>query len=334
MVDSEKKDSDKYVGALSRHLHLEPAKKKEIISELADHLEDKASDLVESGLNQEAALSLAMQQMGDPVVLARRIREVHYIVCLKDIGLAVIPYLLLAGLVAVGLCHNVLALGIAVAAVGAVTWLTWSKGFPTIWSYSWLGFTLASPAIFLLLVLVFPEGILRQVIDRSQFPLSSALLALLAVYSVVAGWFLVRVIYRIARQGWVVVVFSAFPVTVLTGWALIAEIRDVLAHPQGGLISENGLPWSLAFLTIAGFIAWYLKLGPRSLRGSQIFLYSAVLILVACGTLLVSYHLLPLRLIIASFLAMLLLAALRSPLAASLRVLQSIVQTTTQLIGR
>ena len=333
MVDSDRVDPDKYVGAFSRHLHLEPAKKKEIISELEDHLEDRTSDLVSSGLNQEAATSLAMQQMGDPVALARRICEVHYIVCLKDIALAVTPYLLLAGLVAVGLCYNFLALGAALALVASVTWVNWRKGSPTIWSYSWLGFTLASPALLLLLLLIFPEGALKAALAESQYPVSPALLVLFAAYIVISVWFLNRVVYRIVHQGWVLVFFSAFPVGVLAFWTLIAERSDFLLNPQTGLVANNSLPWVLAFLAIAVSIAVYLKTGPR-LRGRQLFLYSAVLILLAYGTLSVSYHLAPLRLTIASFLAVLLLPVLRKPIAYSIRALQSIAHAMLHLIHR
>lgn len=327
-------DSNKYVGTFSRHLHLEPAKKKEIISELQDHLEDKTSELVEAGFNQEEAQRLAMEQMGDPVALARQIREVHYVVCLKDVGLAVLPHLLLAGSVAFGLSDNCPALAIALGVIGAITWLNWRHGSPTLWSYSWLGFSLASPAIMLLMALIFPGGPIREAIINSQYPVSTTLLALFAAYALLAGWFLIKVVYRIVQQGWTLVFFSALPVAVLAAWALIAESRDVLWSPQTGLIGDNGLPWILAFLTIAAFTAVFLKLGPRPIKTSHLFLYSAIFILVAYATLMLSYHLAPLRLTIASLLAVLLLPTLRRPLTSSLKLLQGLMQTVFQLIGR
>jgi len=331
VVDSQKYD---YVGVLSRHLRLQPGKKKEIICELEGHLEDKASDLVDRGVRGEAAQRLALQQMGDPVALARQIQAVHTSVGLKEMGLAIIPHFLVAGLVAFNLCDSVIAVAVTLALIGGIAWLNWRRGEPGIWSYPWMGFTLAAPAIFLLMLVISPGKLALGLLAGTSYPVSLALVLLFCTYVGAALWVMVRVVYRVAGCDWLLVAMSGFPITLLTAWVLVAQWLDPSWQTPVAPTVLPGAMWIVVFLSISALTAAFLKFGRRHARVGHLLISTSVAITVAYAILLMNYHLFSVRLAIAGLMAIVLFPALKRPLVSGLRVLHNAFQTTLHLIGR
>ena len=327
-------ESDKYVCVLSRHIQLRPSKKKEIISELEGHLEDKASELVKQGVRWETARSLALKQMGDPVALARLLQEVHSVVGLREMALAVVPHILLAGLVAFKLCDSFTAVALTLALVCGVTWLNWRNGHPGIWSYPWLGFTLAAPAIFLLMALIGPGKSVHGMLAADPFPVSLFLVLFFIGYLATVFWVLARIVYKFVQHDWLLVAFSALPIAVTTGWVLIAQWLDPTWGAHTGFMGWYEAPWVFVFLAIAGITAAFLKLGRPHVRMGHLLLSTAILVSITYATLLLNYHLVPVRLTLAALVALIWAPALRKPLASSARVLQNMFQTTLHLIGK
>ena len=331
MVDSKEYD---YVGVLSRHIRLQPGKKNEIIRELESHLEDKASDLASQGMSPEAARRLAMQQMGDPVALAGQIQKIHTAVSLREMGLAIIPHLLIAGLVAFELCDSILAVAMTLAVIGGGAWLDWRRGSPGIWSHSWLGFTLAAPAIFLLMVVISHGDLGQALLEGSSYPVSMSLIFLFWCYVGVALWVMARIVYRVVGDDWLVVAISGLSIPVLTAWALVAQWLDPSWRSP---LESAGLPgamWVLALLTIAAITATYLKFGRSHLLVGNLLVATAFAVTFAYSVLLVDYQPVPARLAIASMMAILLFPALKNFLVSSLRALHSMFRTTLHLTGR
>ena len=331
MVDSQKYD---YVGALSRHIRLQPGKKNEIIREIEGHLEDKTSDLANRGVRREAAKRLALQQMGDPVALARQIQEVHTSVGLKEMGLAVIPHFLIAGLVAFNLCDSLLAVATTLALIGAVTWLNWRHGNPRIWSYSWLGFTLAAPAIFLLMLVIGPEKSVQSLLAGSAYPVSVSLILLFWGYVAVAFWVMVRVVYRVVGCDWLLVAISGISITVLTAWVLAAQWLDPAWKTPLSLAVLPGALWIFLLLSIAALTATFLKFGRRHVKVGHLVISTAIAVTVAYAILLMNYNFVPFELAFVGLMAILLAPALKKPLVSSLRLLHNVLHTTVHLMGK
>lgn len=327
-------DSDKYVGALSRNIRLQPAKKKEIISELEDHLEDKTNELINLGVRQETAKSLAVEQLGDPVTLARLMQDVHTIVGRKELGKAVIPHLLLAGLVALGLCDSIAAVVLTLGFVGSVTWLNWRGGFPGIWSYSWLGVSVAAPAVVLLMLVIGPGKSFHTLLAGASYPVGLTLLALFSGYVAVASWVIMRVVRVKVGHDWLLVAFSGLPLLWLTAWVLAAQWSDPTWKPPLALLGLPGAPWILMFLSMAAVSAAYMKFGRRHARVGQLLISTAILVTGGYAMLLVNYHSTAVRLAIVVLIAIMLAPALRKPLVSSLRMVQNVLQTTVHLICR
>lgn len=327
-------ESDKFIGVLSRCLRLEPVRKEEIICELEDHLEDRTNDLVNSGIHREAAQSLALEQMGDPLALARQIHKVHNPMGSRDIFLSIVPHFLFASLVAVGLCHSLIAIASTLALILSVTWFSWRCGSPKRWARSWFAFALAAPAILLLLALKTPAGSLSTALMEIQSSAGPYLILFYFGYVSLALWFMARVIYRIVLEDWLLIAISAVPLAVLTGWALTEEWTYTMQVPRWGFISINDTPWVLVFVAIAATTAAFLKFCHYPLKVSFLLISTPTLALIAYATMLVNRHLEPVGLTVAVFGAIFLVPALEKPLSSSIRAFQSMLQTTLHLISR
>ena len=136
-----------YLNSLARFLHLDPLREREILEELQGHIEDKAAEKEAEGLDREAALACAVEEMGAPRTLADRMYEVHSTGVWRDIALAVLPHFLLAALFALHLWSHYFLVTVVLVGIAFVTWRNWRAGRPSQWSYTWMGYTLAAPAI-------------------------------------------------------------------------------------------------------------------------------------------------------------------------------------------
>lgn len=69
---------ESYLLAVRQQLKgLDPAEQREILRELADHLEDTTRYLREPGLSEDASTERAVAEMGDPIKVGRQLREEH-----------------------------------------------------------------------------------------------------------------------------------------------------------------------------------------------------------------------------------------------------------------
>lgn len=68
---------ERYMGNLSRYLHLDSAGRDAIIEEVRGHLEEKTARYVASGMERSLAEQEAIKAFGKPRVLARRLSSLH-----------------------------------------------------------------------------------------------------------------------------------------------------------------------------------------------------------------------------------------------------------------
>lgn len=329
MVDSQKYD---FVGVLCRHIRLQPGKKNEIIRELEGHLEDKASDLVDRGVGGEAAKRLALQQMGDPVALAKQMQAVHTSVGLKEMGLAVIFPGCRAGSLQPlrqrpgrgcdpgadrGYCLVQLASGPAQHLVPPLDGI-------------YLGRSGDSPAdVGNQPGQVAPGSVGRQFLSPEHVPGGAALC--LRVSCIVGNGAGCVPNGRLRLAAGSHVRLPDYPLD--CGGAGCPVAGPFLAGSTGPGALPGAL-WIGVFLSIAALTAAFLKFGRCHAKVGHLLISTSVAITVAYAILLMNYHLFSVRLAIAGLMAILLFPALKKPLVSSLRVLQNAFQTTLHLIGR
>jgi hypothetical protein len=300
-----------YISTLARQLHLgSPQEEQEIVQELESHLEDKVAELEAQGVEHNTALSRAMQELGKPEAVAREMYEVHSPALWKDVLLATVPHFLLAALFALHLWSYYFLVALLLIGITLVTWRNWRKGNPSKWSYSWLGYTLAAPALSWLLALIALGYGGWTLFTTGRLPFNTTLFFLLIGYIPFSMWIVVGVIYKVVRRDWLLASFSALPFPFLTSWMLFLNWQGGWWGFHIERMKESDTAGALIFLALAMVTAAFLKIGPRVIKIGLLTLTTAILIVITAASLPVDFSYLAFLLIIIASVAFLLSPAM------------------------
>jgi hypothetical protein len=300
-----------YLSTLARQLRLGSHQEEwEIMQELEGHLEDKVCDLEASGVDRDIALDRAMKDLGSPKTVASRMYAVHSPAVWKDVLLATVPHFLLAALFALHLWSQFFLVALLVIAITLVTWRNWRKGNPSKWSYSWLGYTLAAPALSWLLALIALSYGGWTLATTGELPFSAALFLLLIGYVPFSMWIVASVIYRVVRRDWLLASLTSLPFPFLTSWVLFLNWQGGLWGSHSERMQESDTARALIFLALAITTAVFLKIGPRLLKIGLLALSTAILVAVTAASLPVDFSFLAVLLIIMASVAFLLSPAM------------------------
>ena len=299
-----------YLHALARRLHLDPAEKDEIIQELEAHLEDKAAELETQWIDHDVAVARAVQEMGAPNAVARGMYEVHSPGVWRDVILATIPHFLLASLFALHLWSHYFLVSLLLIAIAFVTWRNWRAGSPSKWSYSWMGYSLAAPALSWLLCLV-PLGYgAWTLLTTGQLPFNVVLFFLLIGYVPFSMWIMANVIFKMVKRDWLLASLTALPFPFLTSWILFLNWQGGLWSEHAERIQDSDTARAFIFVAMAVTTAVFLKVGPRLLRIGLLTVSTSILVIITAASLPVSLGALAVILMIVASLAFLLSPAM------------------------
>ncbi len=299
-----------YLHALARRLHLDPAKKDEIIRELEAHLEDKTAELEAQGVDHEAAMARAVQEMGAPNAVARGMYEVHSPGMWRDALLATIPHFLLASFFALHLWSHYFLVSLLLIAIAFVTWRNWRAGNPSKWSYSWMGYSLAAPALSWLLSLITLGYGAWTLITTGQLPFNVVFFFLLIGYVPFSMWIMANVIFKMVKRDWLLASLTALPFPFLTSWVLFLNWQGGLWSDHAERMQDSDTARALIFLAMAVTTAVFLRVGPRLLRIGLLTVTTSILVIVTAASLPVSLNALAVVLMIVASLAFLLSPAM------------------------
>ena len=302
--------STDYLHTLARQLHLEPTQEQEIITELQSHIEDTATDLEAQGMDREAALTLAAQQLGSPAEVSRRMYAVHSPGVWRDVVLATLPHFLLAALFALNLWSHYFLVTLLLIGISLVTWKNWRAGNPSKWSYSWFGYTLAAPALSWLLALITLAYGGWTLITTGELPFSTIFFFLLIGYVPFSMWIVVRAVSKAVRRDWLLVSLTALPFPFLTSWVLFLNWQGGLWSPPTERMQESDTARALIFLALAVTTAVFLKLGSRLVKIGLLTVSTAILVIATAASLPISFNLLAVLLMILASVAFLLSPAM------------------------
>jgi hypothetical protein len=226
------------------------SEEREVISEIQAHIEDRLSELTESGLSEEEAIKKCLGQMGSPALVARQIYETYNQGSWKQVLLASMPHLLFGLLFALNWWQHIGWISVVLLLVLGTTVYGWWHGRPT-WIFSWLGYSLLPVLAIGILLLYLPRG--------------WSLLAI-PLYFPAALWWLFHIVVQSTRRDWLFSSLMLLPIPIIIGW--------FLAVFPGGRFTESSLertdyfaPWiGLSFLVLALTIAAFIRLKQRWLR--------------------------------------------------------------------
>jgi len=279
-----------YLHTLAGQLHLGPRQEQEIVLELQGHLEDNAAELEAQGMDQASAQSLAIQRMGNPAEVGRKMYGVHSPALWQDIALATIPHFLLAALFALRLWSHYFLVALVLIGIALVTWRNWRAGNPSKWSYSWLGYTLAAPALSWLLALITLGYGVWTLITTGQLPFNSVFFILLIGYVPFSMWIVGTVAGKVIRRDWLLASLSALPFPFLTSWVLFLNWQGGLWGANRQQVQESDTDRALVFLALALTTAVFLKIGPRLVKIGLLTVATAVLVIATAAALPVSVN--------------------------------------------
>ena len=274
-----------YLNALARRLHLDPHHEREILEELQAHIEDKAAELEAQGMDRESALAAAIAEMGEPRTVASRMYAVHSPGVWRDIMLAMLPHFLLAALFALHLWSHYFLVSLVLIGIAFVTWRNWRAGRPSKWSYTWLGYTLAAPALSWLLSLIALGHGGWTLLTTGQLPFHTVFFLLLAGYVPFSMWVVFNVVSKIARRDWLLVSLTALPFPFLTSWVLFLNWSGGLWSDHAERMQQSDSARAFIFLALALTTAVFLRVGPRLLRIGLLTLITSILIVITALSL-------------------------------------------------
>ena len=266
-----------YFHALTRKLKLEPNKNREIVLELQSHLEEKVRELEEEGLAHGEALLRAMQDLGHPDLIARGMYSVHSRGSWRDILLATLPHLLLASLFALHLWTRYTLVIVLLIAVTFVTLRGWKAGRPN-WTYTWLGYSMAAPALSWLLALMALGYGAWAYFTTGALPFSVPIYMLLIAYVPFSLWIMANVVVKVVRQDWLLASLTALPFPFLTSWMLFLNWQGGLWADNTTKVQETDGDRALVFLALAVTTGVFMKLGQRLLKIGLLTASAAVMV--------------------------------------------------------
>jgi hypothetical protein len=299
-----------YLHSLARKLHLDPAEKDDIIQELEAHLEDKAAELETQGVDRDTAMARAVAEMGAPNAVARGMYEVHSPGVWRDVLLSTIPHFLLAALFALHLWSHYFLVSLLLIAIAFVTWRNWRAGSPSKWSYSWMGYSLAAPALSWLLSLITLGYGAWTLVTTGQLPFNVVLFFLLIGYVPFSMWIMANVIFKMVKRDWLLASLTALPFPFLTSWVLFLNWQGGLWSEHAERMQDSDTARAFIFVAMAVTTAVFLKVGPRLLRIGLLTVSSSILVIITAASLPVSLNVLAVVLMIVASLAFLLSPAM------------------------
>jgi hypothetical protein len=239
-----------YLDIIRDNLRLDPSTEREVISELETHIEDKLKELKDTGLSEEEAASTCVRLLGSAKQVARQIYEAHSQGSWQQALLASAPHLLFGLLFALNWWQGIGWLLVMLALVLSAAIYGWWHGKPT-WLFPWLGYSLLPVVGAGLLLLYLPMG--------------WSWVAIL-VYIPLALWFLYSVIIQTIRRDWLHSSLMLFPIPVIVGWFLAAELGGKFPELSVQRLYDLA-PWiGLSFLGLAASVAAFIRLRQRWLK--------------------------------------------------------------------
>ena len=255
----------RYLHALTKKLRLDPRTNREIALELQGHLEEKIEELEEEGLTYGEALSRALGELGQPDVIARDMYSVHSRGSWRDILLAALPHLLLASLFALHLWTRYVLVAVLLIGVTFVTLRGWKTGRPK-WTYSWLGYSMAAPALSWLMALIALGYGTWKYVTTGALPFSFPIYLLLIAYIPFSLWIMANVVMRVVRQDWLLASLTALPFPFLTSWMLFLNWQGGLWAGDTPEVRATDTDRALVFLALAVTTGVFLKVGQRLVK--------------------------------------------------------------------
>jgi hypothetical protein len=247
---------DEYLDSVKNNLRLDVPEQKEVITELASHIEDEVQDLKKTGLRDEEAIHTCIRFLGSATSVAKMIYEAHSQGSWRQALMASLPHVLFGIIFILNWWRGigpVLITLIVILATAAYGW--WHKR--TTWLFPWIGYSLLPVIIAGLSLLYLPRGL--------------AWLAIL-VYLPLALWLILRVVSQTIKKDWLYISLMLLPMPIIISWFAVTEWRFGFDAAAVFQVSSYE-PWiGASFLALAFGVVSFIRIRKRWLKIAVLFM--------------------------------------------------------------
>lgn len=267
-------DVRKFLLEVKLRLHLAPETEREIVSELYSHYQDACSDYTSKGYTAEHAALAAINGLGRPRVVARRMYEAHSQGSWADAALSSAPHFLVCALIGTHSWHRTVPSLAVFGVIVVVTLGGWWYGKPN-WLYTWAGYSL--------LPLTFGGiqslRILRESVDSlSNGIFNAGTLAIIpaVLYFILSAGLVLKTASRVALRDWTLASSMLAPLPLVFLWLIVVARSGGLSPLDGTLAHQWDAPMSLLLGSLAAASALFIRIPQRLLKSVLYFAFSTV----------------------------------------------------------
>lgn len=298
------RDFESYLAILKERLGVRPAEAREIIEELETHLQDKASDLESQGIDSETAKDLAVRHMGDPSDISRRMRLVYGYANWQDVLLAVSPHLMVAGLFLFENCCNYFIIAAMLACFTGVSWANWRHGNPSKWSYTWIGYAIAAPALSLMISAHAVGYGAWSLVTGEEMPIFDPLIFLLIGSAPFAMYNVMKCAHLMVLRDWMWLSFATLPLPVLGSWILFFHSYEIYRGIHIEMLGQPTVSQIGVFIALALMTALYMKVANRGWKLTMLLVSAGAVGIVSAINLPMGFQLLNAAMLLTAYLGL------------------------------
>jgi hypothetical protein len=245
-----------YLDSVRNNLRLGTSDEKEIITELATHIEDEVQELKKKGLPDDEAASTCIRLLGSAKSVAHQIYEAHSQGSWRQALMASLPHMVFGLVFILNWWQGIASVLVTLILILSVAVYGWWRGKST-WLFPWLGYSLLPVIAAGLSLLYLPEGF--------------AWLAII-VYIPLALWLILRVVSQTIKKDWLYLTLMLLPMPVIIGWFVASEWRVNFNATTLTTISNYG-PWvGVSFLALAFGVISFIRIRRRWLKITVLFM--------------------------------------------------------------
>ena len=255
---------NRYLQSIREHLGMDPISEREVIRELADHVEDSCQEMQKAGLSEEEALEKSITLLGPAKIVAKQIYEAHNRGTWRQALLAAMPHLFFAAMFALKIWGGTSGLLIIFGVIAGIGLYGWCHGKPY-WLFPWLSYSL------------FP--VVAAGISLLYLPAVWAWITL-ALYVPLALWLLSFIAIKFIKRDWSYSALMLLPAIAFAGWFLAAGQKTSFFGLKINSMHAHA-PWtSLTFIVLAISAALFIRLPHRWLRITALIISGLLITLV------------------------------------------------------
>jgi hypothetical protein len=251
---------EEYLDDVKNNLRLETSTEKEIINELATHIEDEVRELESNGLREEEAASTCLRFLGSARSVARQIYEAHSQGSWRQALMASLPHLLFGLVFFLNWWRGILPVLMLLIAVLGTAVYGWWRGKST-WLFTWLGYSLLPVIAAGLSLLYLPKAL--------------AWIAII-VYIPLALWLILRIVGQTIKTDWLHISLMFLPVPIILGWFAATEWTQDFNGSFETVLYSNGPLIGTSFMALAFGVVSFIRIRKRWLKVVVLFMTGVI----------------------------------------------------------